>query len=145
MMKLIQRAALAATIAATLTAGLNLAAIERTPLQGARVYITPMNGFEDFLSAAMISKHVPIEIVSDREQADFEMTGTTQSQKAGWAKVIFTKSIHSDEEASIVVRNIKTGQVVYAYAVNKSNSVHGKQSTAEACAKHLKQAIEKEL
>ena len=29
-------------------------------LQGAKVYIAPMNGFEDFLEAAIIHKHVPV-------------------------------------------------------------------------------------
>jgi hypothetical protein len=32
---------------------------------------------------------------------------------------------------------------VFAYNVDKSNAVRANQSTAEACAKHLKEAIEK--
>jgi hypothetical protein len=51
-------------------------------------------------------------------------------------------SRHSSEQASITVTNLKTGVAVWAYSVNKSDSAHGKQSTAEACAKHLKQKIE---
>ncbi len=31
--------------------------------------------------------------------------------------------------------------VVYAYSYNKSDSAHGKRSSAEPCAKHLKEAI----
>jgi hypothetical protein len=41
------------------------------------------------------------------------------------------------------VTSIQSGEIVFAYSVNKKNSAHGKQSTAEACAKHLKEAIEK--
>jgi hypothetical protein len=49
---------------------------------------------------------------------------------------------HSNEQASITVSNIKSGEVVFAYSVNKPSSAHGKRSTAEACAKHLKDQIE---
>jgi hypothetical protein len=52
-------------------------------------------------------------------------------------------SWHSDEQASISVTDLKSGEIVYAYSANKKNSAHGKQSSAEACAKHLKEAIEK--
>jgi hypothetical protein len=37
----------------------------------------------------------------------------------------------------------QTGAIVFAYAVNKKNTMHGHQTTAEACAKHLKEQIEK--
>ena len=50
--------------------------------------------------------------------------------------------IHSDDAASIQMINQKTGAVVFAYAVNKKNT-HGQQTTAEACAKHLKEQLEK--
>ena len=50
-------------------------------------------------------------------------------------------SWHSREEASINVANIKTGEIVFAYSAHKENSAHGKQSSAEACAKHLKEKV----
>jgi hypothetical protein len=37
----------------------------------------------------------------------------------------------------------KTSAVVFAYAVNKKNTLHGDQTTAEGCAKHLKEKLEK--
>jgi hypothetical protein len=49
---------------------------------------------------------------------------------------------HSNEQASITVSDRKSGEVVFAYSVNKKSSAHGKRSTAEACAKHLKDQIE---
>jgi hypothetical protein len=52
-------------------------------------------------------------------------------------------SWHSDEQASISVTGVQSGEIVFAYSVNKKNSAHGKQSSAEACAKHFKEAIEK--
>ena len=39
--------------------------------------------------------------------------------------------------------NLKTDTVVWGYNVNKSSSARGKQSSSEACAKHLKEKIEK--
>jgi hypothetical protein len=37
---------------------------------------------------------------------------------------------------------MKSGEVVYSYAVHKGNSYRGKQSAAEACAKHMKEKLE---
>ena len=50
-------------------------------------------------------------------------------------------NIHSDEQASVKLINLKTGEVVFAYAVNKKNTLHGSQTIAEACAKHLKDYV----
>jgi hypothetical protein len=86
---------------------------------GSRFYIDPIEGgYDIYLAAAMHKKDVPIILVTDKTKA-------------------------ADEQASISVTHIASGEVVYAYSANKKNSAHGKQTTAEACAKHLKEAIEK--
>ena len=108
---------------------------------GSRIFIAPMAGLDSFLVAAFREKKVDLVIVNDREKADFELTGTTDSQKSGWARTIFLAQTGSNEEASIQIVNIKTSEVVFGYAVHKRNSVHGKQSSAEACAKHLEAFI----
>jgi hypothetical protein len=105
---------------------------------GSKVYIASMDGFETYLKTAIVNKHVPLELVEQRENAAYEITGVSESKKAGVGKILIMGSIHSSEEASIRMTNIKSGEVVYAYSVHKQNSAHGKQSTAEACAKHLK-------
>jgi hypothetical protein len=110
---------------------------------GSKVYIAPMDGFETFLKAALEKKEVALVVVEDKEKADFEITGASNSQKASTAKKIFRGSWHSREEASINVANIKTGEIVFAYSAHKENSAHGKQSSAEACAKHLKEIMSK--
>jgi hypothetical protein len=113
--------------------------------KGAKVFIAPIaNGYETFLKDAMATKKVPMEIVANRDQADYEITGSAESQKAGAAKIIIMGNWHSREEASITLSNIKSGEVVWAYSVHEEGSTHGKRSSAEACAKHLKEAIEKE-
>jgi len=105
---------------------------------GSKIFVAPMGGFESPLRKAIADKKVPVEIVEQREQAEYEITGTADSKKAGTAKKVILGSWHSDEDASIKVANLKTGEVVYAYAVHKKDSAHGQRSTAEACAKHLK-------
>jgi len=113
--------------------------------KGAKVFIAPIaNGYETFLKDAMATKKVPVEVVTNRDQAEYEITGTAESQKAGAAKIIIMGNWHSREEASVTLSNIKSGEVVWAYSVHEEGSTHGKRSSAEACAKHLKEAIEKE-
>lgn len=106
--------------------------------RGAKVFVAPMEGFETFLKAAIVKKKVAIEVVEDRNKAEFEITGVAESKKAGAAKKMIMGSWHSTEDASIKVTDLKSGEVVYAYSVHEENSNHGKQSSAESCAKHLK-------
>lgn len=115
---------------------------DKTIPNGAKVYIASMNGYETYLTAALAKKKVPVTVVPTKENADFEITGAAESKKAGAAKIILMGSWHSSEQASITVTNLKSGVAVWAYSVNKSDSAHGKQSTAEACAKHLKEKID---
>ena len=111
---------------------------------GARVFIGPIEGgYDIYLAAAMHNKQVPIVMVTDRAKADFELSGVSETEKAGWAKIVFWGNTSSNEQASIKIVNLKTGTVVWGYNVNKSSSARGKQSSSEACAKHLKAKIEK--
>lgn len=105
------------------------------------VFIEPMDGFENYLSAAILKKKVPILITDDKAKADYIITGTSHVEKAGWAKTIFI-SPKSAASASITMKDAKTGDLAFAYSVDKSNSARANQSTAEACAKHLKNAID---
>lgn len=107
------------------------------------VFIEPMNGFESYLAAAFEKKQVPLTIVSDEAHAVYVIKGTAEEKKAGWAKIVLAGDIHSDDAASIQMIDRKTDAVVFAYAVNKKSTWHGNQTTAEACAKHLKEQIEK--
>lgn len=108
------------------------------------VYISPMNGFETYLAAAFSKKKVPLTVVADQARAQYVITGTSDEKKAGVAKMLIFGQIHSDDSASFQMADQTTGAVVFAYAVNKKNTLHGQQTTAEACAKHLKEQLEKE-
>ena len=109
---------------------------------GVALFIEPMNGFENYLEGAILKKKVPVVVVDDRSKADFIMTGVSDEAKAGWAKVIFV-SPSSHAQASITIKDAHTGNLVFAYNVDKMNAARANQSTAEACAKHLKDALEK--
>ncbi len=108
---------------------------------GSKIYIEAADGFDTYLSAALQKKKVPVTIVSDKGTADFELDGVSDHQKPGWAKEVFLGQIHSDDNASVKLVNLKTGEVVFAYAVDKKNTLHGRQTAAEACAKHLKEVV----
>jgi len=111
--------------------------------KGAKVFVAPIaGGYDNYLKDAIAKKKVPVEIVANRDQADYEITGTAESQKASTAKKVILGNWHSREEASIALSNIKSSEVVWAYSVHEEASTHGKKSSAEACAKHLKEAIE---
>jgi hypothetical protein len=115
---------------------------EKIP-KGAKVFVAPIEGgYETYLKDAIAKKKVPVEIVASRDQADYEITGAAESQKASTAKKVLMGNWHSREEASITLSNIKSAEVVWAYSVHEEGSVHGKRSSAESCAKHLKDAIE---
>jgi hypothetical protein len=107
------------------------------------VFVAPIEGgYDTYLKEAIAKKKVPVEVVASRDQADYEITGTSESQKASTAKKVILGNWHSREEASITVSNVKSSEVVWAYSVHKEASAHGQRSSAEACAKHLKEAIE---
>jgi hypothetical protein len=111
-----------------------------------KVYVENIDGlpgFENNLVAAFQKKQVNLLIVADRSLADFEVNGFAQSQKAGWAKIIFGTGL-PESEASIQVVNIKTGVVAYAVASYKVDSLNGNKSTAEHLAKNLRQKMERD-
>lgn len=107
------------------------------------VFIAPMNGFETYLAAAFDKKKVPLTVVADQTRAAYVITGTSEEKKPGAMKMLVFGQIHADNAASIQMVDQRTGAVIFAYAVNKKNTLHGDQTTAEACAKHLKEKLEK--
>jgi hypothetical protein len=109
--------------------------------KGARVYLAPMDGFETYLAAAIMKKGVPVSVVTRKESAQFAITGNSEAVKTGWVKTLVTGGARSEARGSIMVTNMRTGVVVYAYAAEEEDA--GRQSIAESCAKHLKKRIEK--
>jgi histidyl-tRNA synthetase len=123
--------------------GLAQATTNRVIPPNAKVFVSPMtDGFDEVLKAPIEKKKVPIEVVVEKDKADFQITGQSDTQKASTAKKVIMWDWRSNEQASIQVNNLKTGEIVFAYSLNKLSSAHGKRNSAEACAKHLKEKIE---
>lgn len=113
---------------------------------GSKVYVADINGlpgFENNLVAAFQKKQVNLIVVADRSQADFEINGFAQSEKAGWAKIIFGSG-RPESEASIQMVNLRTGVVAFAVASYKVDSYNGNKSTAEHLAKNVRQKMERD-
>ena len=109
----------------------------------ANVFIDSMKGFGTFLAAAFQAKGVPMTVVADRRQADFEIVGSSLSRDAHWAEDVLLSQDGTYQRASVSLINLKSGEVAFAYAYNSIYALHGAKSAAEACAKHLRTAIEK--
>src|SRR5712692_7109140 len=108
----------------------------------AKVYVAPMlGGFENYIIAGLRNKKVPLTVMVDRTKAEYEISGVSESDKAGWAKMLFIGSENSNEQASIKISDLNTGAVIFGYSVHKTNSMRGRQSAGEACAKHIKQIV----
>jgi hypothetical protein len=134
---------------------------------GARIVIAPMGGFETYFAAAMREKKVPIRLTLDKDSAQYFIVSTETewhgfvygsggsanwNQNGGSAAHGAAASSTRGLEASIMLIDAKSKDVVWAYEVHKSShgglllgthATRGQQSLAEACAKHLKEFIEK--
>ena len=130
---------------------------------GSTVYIEPMDGYEAYLAAAIAKKHVPLIVVMDKSKAEYVISSTVTHTAENQPAVVVnnTNVIGSDTNqrhgngsygaalaalgstaTSISVVDPKSSQVLFAYSSYKSGQ-HQVQSAAEACAKHLKEFIEK--
>lgn len=102
----------------------------------------PVEGFETYMAAAIRKKGVPVIMVTNREDADFEIVGTADKKGAGLAKKLLLGDWRSTTSASISVINLKTGVVAYADASHRASANKGLRSSAEKLAKYLKKKIE---
>jgi hypothetical protein len=131
-------------------AGILAAFACQCPAQDTRVFVDADNGFNFYLIAAMVTKHVPATVVTDKNMADYALEGVSDVQRKlglygsivyDWTAPVLPQSVHSNNEASIRLVNLRTSEVVFAFSVDKNNALHGKKSIAEDCAKHLKSAL----
>ena len=159
--------ALVATVPATTDAPEPGTATGSRPISaGSRVVIAPMGGFETYFAAAVREKKVPVTLTLDKGSAQFFVVSTNTEWQgfvfgsggaANWNRAGGNASYGSAGsstrglEASIMLIDAKTKDVIWAYEVHKSShgallfgtfGARGQQSIAEACAKHLKEYIE---
>ena len=101
----------------------------------------PIEGFETYMAAAIRKKGVPVLIVADRSQADFEIAGSADKKGAGWAKKWLMGDFRGTASASFTVTNLRTGVVSYDDASHRASANKGLRSSAEKLAKYLKRKI----
>ena len=112
-----------------------------------RIFIEPQNGFESFISAAIVKKHVPVVVTENRESASFVLSSHVQEKtestgsKVARCLFMYCAGIEGMQNATVQLVNAQH-EVSWAYNVRKG-SASAYQSTAEAIAKHLKEYLEK--
>ena len=113
---------------------------------GTKIYIELDKGFESYIAAAMVKKHVPIVVTANESDAEFVLVNavheTPETSGLGkFARCAFAYCIGIDgtQTATVEMMN-KKREVVWAYNVRKGGSGNY-QSSAEAIAKHLKSFI----
>jgi hypothetical protein len=138
---------------------------------GSTVYIEPMGGYETYLAAAIQKKNVPLIVVTDKAKADFVISSTISRNEPAQPGIVINnrasanvgnnngnndawdqgwnagsgyphRAASARTDASISVVDPKTSQVVFAYSAG-SYRPNQTAKTAEDCAKHLKEFIEK--
>ena len=147
--------------------------IAQTPKlrSGSTIYIEPMNGYETYLAAALMKRHVPLLVIMDRTKADFIVASTISHKDPAQPGIVINNRASANvgnnngnndawdrgwesgrsfpqrtsagrTDASISVVDPRTSQVVFAYSAG-SYRPNQTEKTAESCAKHLKEFIEK--
>jgi hypothetical protein len=123
-------------------------AFERPAGEGGapRIYVEPQNGFDSYLAAAIVKKHVPAVVTQNKEEAQFVLTSVVLSKEETTggkiARCLFLYCAGAEGTQTATVQLINAhGEVSWAYNVRKA-SANAFQSTAEAIAKHLKQFLE---
>jgi hypothetical protein len=137
---------------------------------GSTVYIEPMDGYETYLAAAIAKKKVSLIVVADKSKAEYIIASSVSHQTPSQPAVVVNstninnsnvndggsgayadavqraearRAARGATSASISVIDAHSSQIVFAYSVGKSANTNQIQSTAEACAKHLKEFIDK--
>ena len=119
----------------------SLLACEPNMEVGSKIYVESSDGFDEDLARVIEKKKVPVAIVNSKDEADYQLAGVSEHEKAGWAKMMFAGPFHSGDPTGFKLVDLNTGDVVFAYPVNRKNRLYGRQTAAETCAKHLQQAI----
>jgi len=101
----------------------------------------PVEGFETYMAAALRKKGVPVIMIADRSQADFEIAGSADKKGAGFAKKWLLGDFRRSTSASLTVTNLHTGVIAYADSSDRASANRGLRSSAEKLAKYLKRKM----
>ena len=59
---------------------------------GSTIYIGPMDGYETYLAAAIVKKHVPLVVVADKDKADYIVRSTVNHTTPNQPAVVVSNS-----------------------------------------------------
>jgi hypothetical protein len=105
--------------------------------------IPTADNFEVYLSAAMVKKQVPVDVVTKEDGATLVLKASAveiQKQSTGskFARCMFAYCAGIADSGSTTVQVVKGDRVEWSYSVNKGRGQKNRQALAEAIAKHLK-------
>ncbi len=123
---------------------------ERTTSLGAapRIYIEQQGGFESYITAAIVKKHVPAVVTENKDEARFILRSAVDAkEESAGSKVarclfLYCIGMEGTQTATVQLVDATTQEVAWGYNVRKA-SASAYQSSAEAIAKHLKEFLEK--
>ena len=107
---------------------------------GAKVFIEPMGGFESYLQAAILSKHLPLTVVTDKSQADFIAIGSWRELDGGFSgngSIVRPLRTRKNYSASVSIVDPKSSAIVFAFSTQKSGSRDLSKEIAEEWATNL--------
>ncbi len=113
--------------------------VAKTIPSGSKIFIDSNNGFGIFIEAAFQAKGLKVEMVSKADDADYVLDSSL-FHDTEFTAVHGNATTYRISEAAFKLTS-KSGDIVWAYAVTKGILSRGKQSVAEACAKHLNEII----
>jgi hypothetical protein len=104
---------------------------------GARIYVDAASGFDTPLAAAIKERGVPLAITTAKDGADYELEavyGARRIPAAAWS-ILWG---HGDDDVAIRLVDLRTGEIIFVYPLQRSKILHDRKATAEACARQLK-------
>lgn len=116
---------------------------------GATVYIEPADGYETYLAAAIVKKHVPLIVVADKDKADYLLRSTVSHLQPNQPALIVNNNNVNGRynpeidprfpSTSIALIDAKSSEILFAYSAGAAVL----NRTSDRCAQHLKEFIEK--
>src|SRR5258708_25930103 len=82
-----------------------------------RSYIEPQNGFESYISAAIVKKHVPAVVTQNKDEATFLLSSAVEAkEESSGSKVarclfLYCAGIQGNQTATVQLVNSRTQEV----------------------------------
>jgi hypothetical protein len=92
---------------------------------GPKIRILPMDGFENYLTSAIVAKKVPITVVLDKDQADYVVNGSRRESNgvtSGNGSLYRPLKARTNYSASISIIDPKSSTIIFSYAVQRSGT-----------------------